>query len=149
MLGNVTAVQHFAADPLREHKVLGNHGILPGDAFLVEQRIPVIVSLAHDLIIHGVIQQVEAGVLQLLQFIVILGKETDIKIRGPDIHPAGLGGIHFGEGLLHVFHRVWIFQLVSQLDQAMVNLSLGQPERRFLQQFLASACRQHGERQGK
>ena len=126
MLGDEALVQQFIAHAGREGEIVGNHGVLPGDGVFTHIRVLVIVPLPQDAVVHRVVHQVQAPFAQHLQLPVVFGQETHIVVGGRNVYPARLGGIHLGQGLLHIGHCVRIVQLFSQLDHIVVQPVLGQ-----------------------
>ena len=125
MLGEKAFVQHFVAEVLREVEIGRHHGILPGDGVLPHFRVLVIVAFTDDAVVHGMVHQVQALILEQFELGIVLGKETHIIVGGRDLHASRLGGVHLGEGVGHVGHGVGVVQLFSQLDHLVVQFVLG------------------------
>ena len=107
---------------------------------LIPHFILIIVSFPHNGIVHGVVHQVKAPVLEFAQFVVTFGKEADIIVGGRQFHAPGLGGIHLGKRLLHMGNRVGVFQLISQLDHLVINLAFGETGVLRLDGGLVAGC---------
>ena len=120
VLGDVHLVQQFVADALRNLLSPGHHGVLPGDGVFSHFRVLVVVSFPQNLVVHGMVQQVQSALLQGHELVVVLGQESYREVGGRDVHAVGLGAVHVGQGLLHVGHGVRVVQLLSQLDHAVL-----------------------------
>ena len=143
MLGDVHFVQFLIADPVREFVIPGHHGVLPGNGFVPYVRVLVVVSFLHNAVIHRVVQQVQATFQEDLVLLIVFGKEPYVVVCGGDVHAVGLGAVNVLQGLLHVLHRVGVFQLFPQPDHAVLEPLVGESAEVVLRQHrLAASCEQ-------
>ena len=74
----------------------------------------IIVPFPDNLIIQGVVQEIDSHYLEEFELGVVHGQETDVIVRHLQPWSPGLGGIQLLEGLLHDIKGVRIFKLVSK-----------------------------------
>ena len=107
----------------------------------------IVVSLLDDAVIDGMVGETQSlgekkGVLLL-----VLRQEADVQVGRGDHDPARLGRIQARHGLLHVFHRIGVFQLLAQFDHPVGQGGQIHPTLVRTGHILALAPRQERQRQ--
>ena len=115
----IAFVQDLAPDAGRELEILRHHGILPGDGILRQLRIVVVVPFLDDAVIDGMVCQFQSLGKQERILLLVLGQETDIKVRRLDGDSARTGRIQARHGLLHILHGIRVLQFLAQFDHSV------------------------------